>query len=231
VFLVFDSTNTKDEIETVTDRIFEVLKQKILSGEYIPGSRLKHVDLANELHVSPTPIREALTRLEKVRLVEYAPRKGWFVHVIASAEAQMLYEVREYLEGLSARRLADNFHPAKITPLEAEIQKFEDCFNKGDINGCVDSDMTFHIELAIQSGNSLAIEMMKALFDRIYVLRRLDIELESLRYTMVEHLQILDAIKSGNGDEAELAARRHVKECQKIIPQLLVEQNSDKHHQ
>lgn len=210
-----------DGIQTVTDRVYDILKSRIINGELEPGTRLKHIELAEELGVSPTPVREALGKLESVGLVEYASRKGWSVRIITDDEAKQIYEVREYLEGLSARRLCEHLKPEMVLELEADLQSFEDSFAERAIEGCVYSDMNFHKKIACYAGNNLTISIMEDIFDRIYALRRLDVDLESLRGAIAEHRNILNAIKDRNSDEAELLARHHVRGCQSVIPNLL----------
>ncbi len=206
--------------QTVTDMVFEDLRQRIINGELAPGMKLKHAELAKQLATSPTPVREALTRLELVGLADYSPRRGWYVHEITHREAQQLYEVREYVEGLVARRLAADSSAQRLSHPTQALRRFDASLSRGDTSGCVAADLDFHRQLAYLAGNLFAVEIIDRLFDRVYILRRQDNDLDSLREAVAEHRRIVTAIRRRKPEEAEAAARQHVRGCQDFLARL-----------
>jgi len=98
----------------LVDRIHQSLREAILAGDHAPGARLKLSALACDLGVSTTPVREAISRLEKVGLVDVVPYVGPKVRAATPAEAADLFDVRIALEGLAARLAAERAsHPAQ----------------------------------------------------------------------------------------------------------------------
>ena len=95
----------------LVDRIYRSLREAILAGAHPPGARLKLSALAGDLGVSTTPVREAISRLEKVGLVEVVPYVGPQVRAVTPTEAADLYDVRMALEGLAARLAAERATP------------------------------------------------------------------------------------------------------------------------
>ncbi|RME99457.1 MAG: GntR family transcriptional regulator, partial [Chloroflexi bacterium] len=94
------------ETGTLTDRVYETIKQKILSGEFADGERLNLTELARQLNVSNSPLREAMSRLEKVGLVRVVPYRGPFVRSLSPLDVTEIFDVRIALETLAVRLVA-----------------------------------------------------------------------------------------------------------------------------
>jgi len=88
----------------LVDDAAEALRKAILDGRFLPGARLRQTDLADQLAISRTPIREALVRLQQEGLVDLLPGGGVRVKLLDLDEAVELYDLREVLDGLAARR-------------------------------------------------------------------------------------------------------------------------------
>jgi DNA-binding GntR family transcriptional regulator len=91
---------------TLSDRVYVALRERILSGEFPPGTRLNLTHLANELEVSNTPLREALARLERAGLVELVPYSGPRVRALSAEEVSDIFDVRIELEAPAVRLTA-----------------------------------------------------------------------------------------------------------------------------
>ena len=209
------------EVNTVADKAVEIIRNQILSGILISGEKLKHSVLAKEFRMSATPIREALSRLEKHKLVEHVARKGWIVRKVSKKEAKQIYEVREYIEGLNVRLVCEIANNEILNEIRKEYDVFDYNLNNGDLNGCLISDMNFHKLLAIKSGNKFAFDILDDLFDLICVIRRNEIDIDSLYNTQKDHMEIIEAIASKKPEIAEQAVRNHIRGCHEMIDQRL----------
>lgn len=107
----------------LSTRAYEVIKRKIVNGEITPGTKLQEDRLAEELGISRTPIREALSRLAQEGLVEIIPRRGTYVVEFSLFDIVHLLEIREALEGMAARLAATNI--ARETLAEMKVNPSE----------------------------------------------------------------------------------------------------------
>ena len=111
--LNFDIQNHKP----LREMVYEELKMQILKGAIIPGTRMMEGELAEEMGVSRTPIREAIRKLEKEGLVTIAPRRGAYASMISTEDMVEILEVRQDLEGLAAYFAADRMTKEQMEEL------------------------------------------------------------------------------------------------------------------
>ena len=168
--------------------------------------------MAESLGVSRTPIREAIRRLEEQGLVTYTPHKGVKVITLSVEKVAQLYEVREILEGLAARNLAQVHTPEIIEELNGYIVLAEKEALENNVRELSNINSQFHLALAKFSKNVYLEIIMNMLQTQIGLMMS-----TSLSYTgrplknIEEHKMILEAIKSGDGDFAESIAKHHVR--------------------
>ena len=112
--LNFDIQNHKP----LREMVYEELKMQILKGSIIPGTRMMEVELAEEMGVSRTPIREAIRKLEKEGLVTIEPRRGAYASMISTEDMVEILEVRQDLEGLAAYFAADRMTKSQMEELK-----------------------------------------------------------------------------------------------------------------
>mgnify|MGYP002733969358 FL=1 len=122
-----------DEYKPLRDVVFESLREAILEGKLSPGQRLMEVQLAEQLGVSRTPVREAIRKLELEGLVVMLPRKGAYVADISLKDLVDVLEIRASLEGLSASLAAERMHEDDIKKLEKIVQDFKEHASSGDV--------------------------------------------------------------------------------------------------
>ena len=111
------SANVTTE-RTLAERAYAAIYGAIMDGTFAPGERLRIEELSSSLHISPTPIREALNRLEAAGLAEHEPHRGSRVSMVSTDEFRELYELRFILEPLAAAKAAERF-----TAQEADAAK------------------------------------------------------------------------------------------------------------
>src|SRR5271167_849521 len=107
------------ERANLDDHIYERLKAMIIDGTLLPGERIVPDQLARDMGVSRTPMLSALKRLSQERVITWRSRRGVFVRRLSKRELAMVFEVREVLEGLAARRAAMLIKPQQVEQLRA----------------------------------------------------------------------------------------------------------------
>src|SRR6476659_4379445 len=134
--------------ERLADQAYEILRDRILSRELLPGQRLSVPELAREMELSRSPVREAVQRLVNQGLGTERPRQGAVVAVADLHEINDLYEVRAVLEGLSAALATTAAGPGLVAELEDLLADQRVAFEAGDGAGVIRADISFHRRMA-----------------------------------------------------------------------------------
>lgn len=200
--------------EVKKNAVYDYLYNAIRTGEIKAGETLTERDLAERLGVSRTPIREAIRKLEEQGVVLHEPHKGAKVITLSVEKVAQLYEVRELLEGLAARKLSQ-FHTAEMMEeLAGYMEKAEKQALAADVEKLSDINSAFHLALARHSGNIYLEIIMNMLQTQISLLMTTSLSYSGRPLENIEeHKQILEAIKSGDGDFAESTAKYHVRQA------------------
>ena len=112
---------------------YEVLKHAIITGEIPAGERIVETDYAERLHISRTPLREALRKLERDGLVEYVLRRGVVVRAFTMEDVDEIYTIRNALEMLTLPAIIEKATPADIASLRARLHEMDKMLESGDI--------------------------------------------------------------------------------------------------
>jgi DNA-binding GntR family transcriptional regulator len=199
------------ESSTLADRVYENLKQRILRQEFPCGERLNIAALAKDLNVSNTPVREAISRLEKVGLVKIIPYRGPFVRSLSRSETAEVYDVRISLEVLAARLAALHASAGDLARLQERLEEYATARSEGSVDEILYADLRFHEVVAQASGNRTLIDMLSMLSD--WTLLFMQFGLPPSRSTNSAgptHQRILDAIRSGDKELAAETMREHL---------------------
>jgi len=113
------------------EMVYEELKTQILTGKIIPGTRLMEIELAENMGVSRTPIREAIRKLEKEGLVIIEPRKGAYASQISTEDMVAILEVRQNMEGLAAHFAAARINSDELENLRDVFEKYNQAVKDG----------------------------------------------------------------------------------------------------
>ncbi len=159
---------------TLTSRVYAVLKSKILSMELPPATRPRDEELAEELGVSNTPVREPIRQLEKDGLVETIPYRAGFVRKMPPEEVCEIYDVRMALEALAVRLAMDMSTPEQLKQIQTKVEEYERVFDSDDVSMGLEADFAFHDLIAQASGNRSLLEMLRGLATRVHSLRQMD---------------------------------------------------------
>lgn len=200
-----------NEYLPLRDVVFNTLRQAILKGELAPGERLMEIALADRLGVSRTPIREAIRKLELEGLVLMIPRKGAEVAKISEKNLRDVLEVRRSLEELAIELACQRMNSEEIEQLEDAQKSFREAVENGDAMGIAESDERYHDIIYYGTGNSRLVQILNNLREQMYRYRLEYIKDEDKRQVLlVEHENILKAMKGHHTAEAKEAMREHI---------------------
>ncbi len=198
--------------------VYEQLKMQILRGKIVPGTRMMEVELAEEMGVSRTPVREAIRKLEKEGLVTIEPRRGAYASDISVKDMLDTLEVREDLEGLAAALAAERMNAEQIQELMRLTKGYSEAIKNSDMEKIISYDEQFHRHIVACSGNKTLMQISETVQELALRFRYLYYDDFSRYENMpVEHKRIIDAITSGNTEEARTVADEHVKKLKEFV--------------
>jgi len=191
------------------DQVLGALRNAIINGEYTPGERLTEDRLAEDFGVSRNPVREALRVAEAEGFVVILPRRGAVVASPSSTAIEDIFAVRQRLEPLAARLAAERATPRGIAGLRSLLDAAPRAAEREDLVRLAELNSDLHLEILELSGNPWLSSIAKALYLHVQWVFRLGAA-ERAPHSWVEHIALVDAIESGDGERAEMAALSHV---------------------
>ncbi len=196
---------------TAAEAAYGHLKNMILDNALPPGTQRLEVELAVELGMSRTPVREAMLRLEQDGLVSIVPRHGMRVLPVSLADIRDIYEVLTSLEPTAAEALARRRLPGEaLRPLHAACDAMAAAVAAGDRAAWAMADESFHRGLVELCGNRRLAAMVMQVWDQSHRVRMLTLNLRPLpEASTAEHRAIMVAIAAGDGDGARELFRIH----------------------
>ncbi|MCX5153920.1 MULTISPECIES: GntR family transcriptional regulator [unclassified Streptomyces] len=203
---------------TAADRVYRHVKQGVLDRRFEGGLLLTEGEVAEAVGVSRTPVREALLRLETEGLLKLYPKKGALVLPVSVQEIADVIETRLLVEEFTARK-AVPAPPALLDRLAALIEEQRRHAAEGDLVALMAADRGFHAEIVRHAGNQILCRLYDQLRDRQL---RMGVALlhahpERVERTLVEHAEILDALRSGDADTTAAAVRAHVGRVEALV--------------
>ena len=203
---------------SLRERIVARLRQAIISGDLPPNARLLEPELAEKLHVSRTPLREAIRQLEAEGFVTTVARVGSFVSEVTPQDAEELYALRVVIEGLAARQAAENSDPAKRGLLAAMLHELAG--RTGDFRRYHEISGQFHDAIAALSGNRRLQAIYQGLSQHVSRMRVLSNAVRGRPAISLQgHRRIAAAIIAGRGAEAERLMRAHIEGALEVLRQ------------
>lgn len=208
--------------------IFDVLHEKIISGVYKPGDWLRQDDIATQLGVSMTPVREALDLLVSAGLAERVPYRGVRVRETSTKDVVEAYGLRLVLEVVIAQEAARNITREQVSSLERTIVEMKKHDSLKDMSYARQLSREFHSAIASASRNDLLIKLYEVvanafpdwlLYEAIF--RKPEILADSMTDTHEEHVAIVDALKNGDGELAAQKSIEHVMESGRWLKEYL----------
>lgn len=182
--------------ESTASRVAGVLRERIVAGTAAPGSRIVELEVARQLGVSRSPVREALLRLSEEGLIAILPYRGAIVVPLQHRRFVELTEFRLALEYFALERLIERHDPAALTRLHGRVAGLRSALRAGDPEAIVSEDLGLHRDLVATAGNAL----LERAYDGLLAQIRLYIGVTSARYERtedlaVEHEAVLAAVR------------------------------------
>ncbi|MCW8880638.1 MAG: GntR family transcriptional regulator [Kangiellaceae bacterium] len=197
---------------TAAEKTFFDLRQDIVEGVIVAGSKLSEAELSTKYEVSRAVVREAISRLETCHLVERKANVGARVVDLTPEGLIELYQVRESLEGMAARLAATNMSEPEIEELNQLLATHFKTVQSGETYYQEAGDVDFHYRIILGSKNN---HLISILYDGIYHLIRMyrvQLGMAGPRVTTAfdEHKNIVKAISDRDPELAEMLMRRHI---------------------
>ncbi len=218
------STTDQFNDASLTDRAYQQIKEEILTNRLRPGDPLHVEHFVKRLNLSRTPLREAIQQLEKEGLVEIRSRMGSFVSHIELREIVEMYQVRALLEGFAARLAAGRVSPDRLAEVEEQLAR-QPLGSETDYAALSKAGLALHRLIVESCGNRVLTRFVVSLQDHFRRFRAVSPQLpERVLDFHHEHLQILDALKKGDGARAEQLTQRHLERAAELLMERLLGQ-------
>lgn len=203
--------------QSISDQIYEHLKQKILCGDIEPGERLMQIQVAETLKISRTPVREAICRLEQDGLVERLPQGGVIVSPVDRRTIKEVFGIRGVLEAYAVGLACDRIMPEEISMLRKLMDQAMQMLNSKEINretklkGMFELNCRFHDTIYQATGNSYLLNLIRDLRDIVRRLRYLGLRADHT-WTQVweEHGQLINLLELRDKESAIELIKKHL---------------------
>jgi len=203
----------KERPVTLRQKAYQLLKQKIISGELAPGSLLTESELAVSIGVSKTPVREALSQLEHDKLVSPIPRKGYLVTTITLKDIQEIFEIRLILERAATILAAERITKRELAKVERYLELNFDPRDQESFYQYIQANKEFHMEIARASHNGRLIEHLAQVFIDAQRLQYMDLTIgESSWAWQRDHERIIEALRKRDQKSAAAAVEEALEE-------------------
>ncbi|MGE4239214.1 GntR family transcriptional regulator [Ramlibacter sp.] len=195
--------------------VYDTLYEAILSGVIAPGERLMVDEVAAHFGVSKIPVREALKALAASGWVQIRPHRGTFVRPLSSQELRQVFEMRRVLEPYCARLAAGRRTEEHVRELKALVKEGMEAVRDGDVVRTTAVNSRFHNVMAGAVANDLIFDTVTGLEARM---RRyfIAVDWKQRRESMSQHKAIMEAIRDGDGDEAERLTLAHLEHTEAL---------------
>lgn len=196
---------------SLTDEIVDIIRERILKGEYKIGEKIKENQIASELRVSRTPIREAFKQLENEGLIDYIPNRGCFAKGFTRQDIEDLYAVRKALEILAVEWAVSRITQDEIEKLQEQSDLMEFYTTRKDGKKVLEINSDFHAVIYNATGSRFMAQVLRSYKEYIEQTRKVIFdERDYLEEIFLEHKAVLEAIKAHDVEGAKEAMARHL---------------------
>lgn len=196
------------------EQVYKSLRAQIISCELQPGLPINEAVFAEKFGVSKTPVREAIRQLEREGLVSSISGRGSIISFISSNDIYEIFEIREIIECGAAQQAAELLHKEELMKKKEELVQMKDGVGENLKDHSWDFCDDIHLEIIRIVGNKKLLKMYREVLDTIERIRNnfghrfTERRIEDI---INEHITLLDAVLSGNGELAQERVREHLK--------------------
>lgn len=196
---------------TMVDGAYQSMRRKILDNVWAPGYQALEQEIALQLGMSRTPVREALIRLSNEGLVEVIPRRGMRVLPVSANDMKEIYEILSALESTAAEMLAARKpSDAELKPLVTATNAMAKALAKDDLDAWAAADESFHERLVNLAGNKMLADAVFSYWDRAHRARMFSLRLRPKPINSTqEHMALLERLRQGDAAGAAAVNREH----------------------
>ena len=196
---------------TMAEAALERLREAIIMGELMPGAPLRLEDLARQLGMSISPIREAVRQLEALGLAEHMPHHGAKVMALDVEELRELFAIRLALEGMAVRRAAELLEPADEERARKHLTAYDEARNRGDTRAAVRAHGEFHFALYEAARSGWLLRLIRPAWDSCERYRPVLLAKGALQDRHEElDVELLEACAKHDPDRAVSALHDHL---------------------
>jgi DNA-binding GntR family transcriptional regulator len=207
---------------TLQEEAYGYVKAQIMNLDLKPGQYVTDSQVATELEISRTPVREALRRLEQEGLLVNQARRGWKVYALSLADIHEIFDIKQALEGMIARRAADCADSELRSALRAAMERMKRASEDDDPVAWQEADAQLHQVVFAMGANERATSIIQNLNDQWHRVRIGFIALQGrIERSNPEHEAIIGSILSGDGEEAERLMHIHLNNVRDELVRLL----------
>lgn len=216
-----------DTYRPLREVVCETLRTAIIGGVLKPGERLMEIQLAEELGVSRTPVREAIRKLEQEGFVEMLPRRGTYVANISIKDVIDVYEIRIALDVLAAGLAAERITEEELVTLKRQLARIKTVVEHDEMEKVGEYDWEFHEVLYKASKNDRLVAIINNLREQLTRLRVTSMNYRGrIKDTISEHELLVESIAGRNVELAKRRAFEHMKNAEKTLLMAIEEARS-----
>ncbi|OPY65506.1 MAG: HTH-type transcriptional regulator LutR [Syntrophorhabdaceae bacterium PtaU1.Bin034] len=201
--------SAKQQQEDSSQIAYQGIRRMIYTKELVPGQKIAYRDLAEKLQLSPTPIIQALERLELLGFVCHEPNRGFFMSPFSIREIEEIYEMRELIEPSLLPTTIQNLKKDDLATLKAALEAHQSAEREVYLKERLFKNKEFHLTLASLSGKETQIRILENIFDILF-LKYSGLPRTSLQATDQEHQEIFDAVSLRSMERAQTVLKNHV---------------------
>ncbi|MBP1764898.1 MAG: rspR 3 [Firmicutes bacterium] len=207
-----------DSYKPLREVISETLREAIVAGTLKPGERLMEIQLAEELGVSRTPVREAIRKLELEGFVVMIPRRGTYVADLSIKDVNEVFEIRTALDILAAGLAVERITEEELEQLERVLVEIGEYIEQNDIEKIVAADGRYHDILYRASRNDRLVGIINNLREQFTRFRSISMAYPGrIKNTVDEHRQLVEAIAQRDIALAQRLAREHMENAEQTL--------------
>ncbi len=203
-------------VSSLTDELVDIIRDRILKGEYKIGEKIKENQIATEFKVSRTPIREAFKQLENEGLIDYIPNRGCFAKGFTRQDIEDIYAVRKALEIMAVEWAVSRISDEQIQALQEQSELMEFYTVKKDSDKVLELNSAYHDIIYDAAGSRFMAQILRSYKEYIEQTRKVILyEQAYLEEILKEHKAVLAAIIDRDVEGAKKAMAEHLEMSQR----------------